>query len=487
MNIDLLHNIKNSKIIVFGDYMVDEYLIGNVNRISPEAPVPVIEVTKETRKLGGAGNVIDNIISLGGNVKAIGCIGKDEPGDFIIDHFKNNNVNISFFKQYKKVSTIIKTRVVSKNQQFLRIDEEKKEPILDEFFEFVKDNVDKLFKDQDVLIISDYAKGAVSEKISQFLIKESKKRNIPVIVDPKGNDYSKYKGATMITPNLKELSDLYNIKITSEQDIIDYGGKLCNDIDLKYLVLTRSEKGISVIDKNKVKRDYPAMAKEVIDVSGAGDTVVATVALLLSLNYSIDDICKLANLAASVVVSKFGTATVTLNELISTISNSGDFKIQDVHTLKYIVADLKEKGKKVVFTNGCFDIFHVGHLNLIKRAKQECDYLIVGVHPSAAHKGKETFIPLEERKAIVASCKYVDKVVDSTPEDSDSWSLYHYDKLFVGSDYKGTERFKRYEEYFKDKGVTIVYFPYTKSTSSTQIRAMIMKETNSTMEELKRN
>lgn len=149
----------------------------------------------------------------------------------------------------------------------------------------------------------------------------------------------------------------------------------------------------------------------------------------------------------------------------------------------YKISKNREDNKKHItigYMSGTFDLFHVGHLNLIKKAKQECDYLIVGVHPSAAHKGKTTFIPLDERKAIVAACKYVDKVVDSTPEDSDSWPLYHYDKLFVGSDYKGTERFKRYEEYFADKGVKIVYFPYTKSTSSTQIRALIIKETGIT-------
>lgn len=154
----------------------------------------------------------------------------------------------------------------------------------------------------------------------------------------------------------------------------------------------------------------------------------------------------------------------------------------------YKVSKNREDNKKhtvVGYMSGTFDLFHVGHLNLIRKAKEQCDYLIVGVHPSAAHKGKETFIPFEERKQIVASCKYVDRVVDSTPEDSDSWALYHYDKLFVGSDYKGTERFRRYEEYFEDKGVKIVYFPYTKSTSSTQIRALIMQETG--MDNLKRD
>lgn len=154
----------------------------------------------------------------------------------------------------------------------------------------------------------------------------------------------------------------------------------------------------------------------------------------------------------------------------------------------YKIAQCRENSQRkmvVGYMSGTFDLFHIGHLNLIKKAKQECDYLIVGVHPSAAHKGKETFIPFNERKAIVASCKYVDKVVDSTLEDSDSWNLYHYDKLFVGSDYKGTERFKRYEDFFADKGVKIVYFPYTQSTSSTQIRSLIIKETG--MDTLKRN
>lgn len=139
----------------------------------------------------------------------------------------------------------------------------------------------------------------------------------------------------------------------------------------------------------------------------------------------------------------------------------------------------EERKIKIGYLSGTFDLFHIGHLNLLKRAKEQCDYLIVGVHPNGAHKGKETFIPLEERKLIVKSCKYVDQVVDSCKEDNEAWRLYHYDKLFVGSDYKGTERFQRYEEYFKDKNVEIVYFPYTKSTTSTQIRELIMKETNS--------
>ena len=208
-----------------------------------------------------------------------------------------------------------------------------------------------------------------------------------------------------------------------------------------------------------------------------------------------NDISQTSEIANSIVEKMLNCETLFIPEYEEIYKNvinkyQNDSRKFGLESYDYKISKNREDNKKhtvVGYMSGTFDLFHMGHLNLIKRAKQECDYLIVGVHPSAAHKGKETFIPLEERKDIVASCKYVDKVVDSTPEDSDAWSLYHYDKLFVGSDYKGTERFKRYEEYFKDKGVTIVYFPYTKSTSSTQIRAMIMKETNSTNEDLKRN
>lgn len=205
-----------------------------------------------------------------------------------------------------------------------------------------------------------------------------------------------------------------------------------------------------------------------------------------------NDISQTSEIANSIVEKMLNRETLFIPEYEEVYKNvinryQNDSRKFGLESYDYKVSKNREDNKKhtvVGYMSGTFDLFHVGHLNLIKRAKQECDYLIVGVHPSAAHKGKETFIPLEERKAIVASCKYVDKVVDSTPEDSDSWALYHYDKLFVGSDYKGTERFKRYEEYFKDKGVNIVYFPYTKSTSSTQIRSLIMKETGS--DDLKR-
>ena len=415
MNIEFLRKINNIKVLVFGDFMVDKYIHGSVSRISPEAPVPVIEVKDEVEKLGGAGNVINNIVSLGGNVKVIGCIGKDSAGDFIMNYFKDDHINVSYLKQYSQISTIIKTRVVSKNQQFLRIDEEKKDPILSEYLSYLKNNLREIFLDVDVLIISDYAKGAVTNESASLLIKYAKENNIPVIVDPKGKDYAKYYGATICTPNLKELSDVINEKIETEDDITVSGQNLCKKFDIDHLILTRSEKGISAIDKNGIKEDFPAIAKDVIDVSGAGDTVVATISLLLALNFSISDICKLANLAASVVVSKFGTATVSLNELICSIYTGGDYKVQSLNTLKYIVQDLKDKGKKIVFTNGCFDMLHVGHLSSFKEAKKYGDVLIVAVNSDNSVKlNKGDLRPIiseEDRLEMVAALECVDYVV----------------------------------------------------------------------------
>ena len=423
MNIEILHKINDIKVLVFGDFMVDKYISGNVSRISPEAPVPIVEVTNENEKLGGAGNVINNIMSLGGKVKVLGCIGDDKAGDFIKDYFKNIGTDTSYLKQYRDVNTIIKTRIVSKNQQFLRIDEEKKEPLISKYYKYIEDNLNEIFSDINVIVISDYGKGSVTYDVAQLLIGRALHDNIPVIVDPKGNDYRKYTGATICTPNVKELSDVSHSKIITEDDIKINGQKLCNEIKLQNLILTRSEKGISSIDKDGNKSDFPALAKEVIDVSGAGDTVVATIALLEGLKMPISEICKLANFAASVVVSKFGTATVSLNELICSITNSGEFKYQSIDTLKYIIEDYKDKGKKVVFTNGCFDMLHVGHITSFKEAREFGDVLVVAVNSDQSVKSnkgdKRPIIPENDRIEMICELECVDYVVkmdDKTPE-----------------------------------------------------------------------
>lgn len=415
MNIESLENIKNVNSLVFGDFMIDKYIIGDVSRISPEAPIPVINITKTSYKLGGAGNVVNNLVSLGGKVRILGTIGKDSNGEILTKAFNELNVDTSFFKEYKELVTIVKTRVVSRNQQFIRIDDEKKEPLLEEYKEFVKKNINKVFKNIDVLIISDYNKGAVNKEFANYLISEAKKHNIPVIVDPKGTDYSKYSGADICTPNVKELRDVTNSEINTEDDIKNNALEIIKKYNINNIMITRSEKGISLVSKDKTKQDFPALAKEVSDVSGAGDTVVAMSALLLALNYDYSDICKIANVAASIVVSKFGTATVSINELMSSIVSNGEYKLQNINSLKYIVNEQREKGKKIVFTNGCFDLLHVGHLYSLKEAKKHGDLLVVAVNSDKSvkkYKGDERPIINEnDRIALLCALEIVDYVI----------------------------------------------------------------------------
>lgn len=446
MDIEKLKQMSTKKVLVFGDYMLDKYSVGDVTRISPEAPVPILKINKELSKLGGAGNVINNIVSLSGKVRAFGFLGKDNEGDIIIKLLKDKKVDIKYIKQYKELPTVVKTRVVSKNQQFLRIDKEEKpsKKIIDEYYEFVKKNIKSIFNKIDILVISDYDKYSVSNDICKLLINYSRKNNIPVIIDPKGDDYSKYKNANILTPNLKELSLAVKKNLLTDDDIKKYGSKLKKDLKIDNLLVTMSEKGIGLINENNKLLNFKAIEKEVIDVSGAGDTVVAIVSLLTALNYDINDICKLSNIAASIVISKFGTSTVSLNELIKNIYDSNNFKYQSIESLKYIVDDLKEKNKKIVFTNGCFDMLHVGHLSSLKQAKEFGDILIVAVNSDKSVKENKgdlrPIIKEEDRIKMLCELECVDYVVlmnEKTPEKI--ISLLKPDISVKGEDWKNKE------------------------------------------------
>lgn len=414
MQIDRLHQVKNCRVLIYGDFMVDKYIIGNVKRISPEAPVPILEVTKTQSKLGGAGNVVNNVMTLGAATRVIGCVGSDADGEWIQNRLGEKGADIDFLKCDESVKTIVKTRIVSKNQQYMRLDEEVIKDIPDEYAVFVRENIEKILDGITVIIISDYAKGAITKELSQFIIKEANKRGIPVVVDPKGKDYSKYCGATVCTPNTNELKVVSGMELDTEEDIIRAGKKVQKEVNLTYLMLTRSEKGISVFKEDE-KKDFPAIEKDVVDVTGAGDTVVSTVALCLGAGYPIEECCVLANFAASVVCSKFGAATVSMNELLESVNYSGEFKVIDVNVAKYIIRSLKEKGKKIVFTNGCFDLVHAGHISSFTQAKDMGDVLIVAVNSDASVKRlkgeKRPIINEENRMKMLCALECVDYVI----------------------------------------------------------------------------
>lgn len=424
-----INNFKTARIVVFGDMMIDEYLSGDVSRISPEAPVPVVHIKSETKRLGGAGNVVRNLCALGANVTPISCIGNDISGDWLINRFKEYNLNTAGIVQDSETITGIKSRVTSQNQQLLRYDREIIKNAPDSFIKWLSENISDFTADADAVIISDYGKGVVTADTAKIVIDASLKAHVPVIVDPKGSDYSKYGGATVCTPNMKEIQTAVGKKVSSEEEIAQAGKELCENCNIRYLLATRSEKGLSLIDgKSGEKSDYPALAKEVIDVTGAGDTVISTFTLCYSLGASFEDCCKIANIAASIVVSKFGTSVAYPEEIQNIISGSANqspnLKLLTIEQAKQKAAFLRQQGKKIVFTNGCFDLVHAGHIASFKQAREFGDVLFVGVNSDASIKrikGEQRPIVDEiNRIKLLEAIAYVDYLVlfdSDTPEE----------------------------------------------------------------------
>ena len=308
-------NSKNTKILVVGDCILDQYLWTTVSRISPEAPVPICHVQDTTYRLGGAGNVANNLSAFGVDVLISGIIGRDGNGETLEKEFNRSKINTELLIKSNECPTICKSRVLAKNQQLCRLDYEDASRNLENDRSNCLEKISPYFSEIDCLIISDYKKGVVSEHFSQSVIQSAKEHNIPVIVDPKGQQISKYSGATFLTPNMSEfklftdLSEDYD-----DKEIIDNARQLINQFNIDNILLTRSEKGISIISNDR-HNNYPTRAKEVADVTGAGDTVVAAIAYGVSQNWDIEDAINFANSAAGVVVSKVGTATASLDEI----------------------------------------------------------------------------------------------------------------------------------------------------------------------------
>ncbi|WP_139452248.1 D-glycero-beta-D-manno-heptose-7-phosphate kinase [Campylobacter armoricus] len=418
---------KNPKILVVGDFMVDHYIWCDCERISPEAPVMVVKSKKEDKRLGGAGNVYANLKSLGADVYAIGVIGDDESGKFL-----QENLNAKLFIE-KDRKTPLKSRILSHSQQVLRLDDENdfetklENEIISEFKKIIKD-----FK---AVILSDYKKGTLSDKVCKELINIANSLNIPILVDPKGNDFSKYKNATLLTPNKKEAMNA--LGIDSLDNLEFFIKKLKDDYGLKYSIITLSEEGIAVFDEKL--HIIPAKALEVYDVTGAGDSVIAMLAYALSLNIDILKACELANKVAAVVVAKVGSVSVSFDEVKNLEKSSFEDKIKTKEELIKIT-----QNKKIVFTNGCFDILHFGHIKYLEKAKKLGDILVIGLNSDKSVKrlkGNDRPINNEfNRACMLASLYFVDYVVifdEDTPYEL--ISFLKPDILVKGADYKDKE------------------------------------------------
>lgn len=464
--------------LVAGDFMMDRYLYSNVSRISPEAPVPVAKVLHSEQKIGGAGNVALNIRILGSGVKILTCIGQDETGDNLLAGLIQSGADVSCVCRDPLRKTSRKTRIVAQNQQLLRCDEEEIVDAGPEFIHYVQENGESIFSGVNGVILSDYGKGVLIPEVCHFLIGKAREKNLPVLVDPKGTNYRKYAGATVCTPNLKELTEASGgVVLDTEEKIQEAALSLCDEMGFSYLLATRSEKGMSMISgKTRTKRDFPAVVQEVCDVTGAGDTVISTFAVCMAAGYPVDDCCCFANIAASVVVSKFGAETASVDEINHVIAlNDGQSirrKICSLEEAVDYVQGLQRNSKRIVFTNGCFDLIHAGHIASFRKARSYGDALVVGVNDDASIrrlKGKSRpIMALSDRVRLLEALEMVDCIVPFS-EDTPQILIeaLRPDVLVKGKDWEGKE--VAGAEFLREYGGSVVFIDLEEGLSTTAI------------------
>jgi D-beta-D-heptose 7-phosphate kinase / D-beta-D-heptose 1-phosphate adenosyltransferase len=412
------------RILVIGDVMLDRSIWGDVDRISPEAPVPVLRSVRTTSAPGGAANVAMNLVGLGVKVVQAGFWGDD--GEMRELSALLTPAGVDFTGMVlSRHSTISKTRIVSRNQQLLRLDVENSEPHPAADHEALLERCLGLVRTADAVVLSDYAKGALSAQLCQAVIALAKKRGVPVLVDPKDRDFRKYAGATTICPNLHELGLVTGIASRNVAELLAAGQRLVGQLGIEYMTVTMSEKGIRILYPDAVFHS-PTRAREVFDVTGAGDTVIATLAGSLAAGLDPETAVTLANIAAGIVVGKTGTAPISRNELVAefTISSQvkGPDKILDLQHLLIRLAEWRANGNRIVFTNGCFDILHVGHITLLEQCREFGDKVVIGLNSDASVKGlKGPTRPLvgeNERARVLAALGSTDAVVifeEATP------------------------------------------------------------------------
>lgn len=442
----ILASSKRPKILVIGDLMIDHYIWGGCERISPEAPVQVIDVKRESKRLGGACNVMHNLIALEAEAIPCGVVGEDLAGEELVGFLHELGMSSEGIVRQKQRPTTKKSRIIASNQQVVRVDWETKSDISEESQEAILAFVRSKLAHCEAVILSDYNKGTLTASLTPKLIAMAKTYQKPLLIDPKGSDYTKYRGATLLTPNKKEVKEALGVEITDEASLAVALERLKRECELEVSVVTLSEDGIGIYEES-VER-IPTIAREVYDVTGAGDTVIAALAYGLSLGHSLKSSALFANAAAAVVVGKIGSATATHGEIAEYLHAShqseGKERILGREAMKRLVEQLRACGRKVVFTNGCFDILHAGHVQYLQKAKACGDCLIVGLNSDDSVKRlkgeSRPLNPQEDRALVLAGLESVDYVVifeEDTPYEL--LSLLRPDVLVKGGDYAGKE------------------------------------------------
>ncbi len=415
----LVARMAGARVLCVGDVMLDRFVYGHVDRISPEAPIPVLGIEREISMLGGAGNVVRNLVGLGAEAEFVSVVGKDAAGREITGLVGElAGVDPHLLVEAKRETTI-KTRYVAGSQQLLRADRETVAEITDASVDDIVRVVAAGLDDSAVLVLSDYAKGVLTAVATKRLIETAAKAGKKVIVDPKGFDYERYAGATLLTPNRRELAEAMQMSTSTDAEIVKACRKLIKLCHAEAVLCTRGADGMSLVTAAGDAHHLPAVAREVFDVSGAGDTVIATVAAALAGGLSLLEAAELATVASAIVVGKIGTAVAYADDLVRELHHediaSGERKVVSLAQAVDEVAKWRHQGLRVGFTNGCFDLLHPGHVSLMSQSKAACDRLVVGLNSDASVqrlKGKDRPVQGEAaRAAVLSSLATVDLVV----------------------------------------------------------------------------
>lgn len=475
-----LDEIKEKNILVIGDIMLDRYYFGTAKKISPEAPVPVLLKKNEKIVLGGAANVAINIKKAGQKVSLLSVIGEDIEGDILISLLQENDIDSSLLVKDENRCTTIKNRFIGQNNiQMFRFDEEIVEKVSNEVNQKILNLLEENIKKYDIVIISDYNKGLLSVENTKKMIEIANKNNVRTLIDVKEPKYEKYKNAYLIKPNLEELRQITNMPVETEEQIIEAAKTLLRESNCKYVLATKGKDGMTIVSNEECK-NIVCMSREVYDVTGAGDTVISYMAVSLANGIPMLDSIQISNYAAGVGVSKMGTYAVSVEEIQEYIEEENTVQLENkVVTVDELVKILeKQNNKKVVFTNGCFDIFHVGHSRYLRETSKLGDILVVAINSDASVKRlkgeKRPIVSQDERAELIAALEYVSYVVifeEDTPYNV--ISKIKPDIITKGGDYNPDDVVGK--DIVESYGGKVVICPLVEGKSTTNIIGKILE------------
>lgn len=478
--IQAIGNLKRSKVFVLGDLLLDEYIWGKVSRISPEAPIQILNVERREYRSGGAANVARNMAALGGDVLCAGAVGRDTAGDALIRLLREAGIDSSGIVRDPLKPTPVKTRMIAHGQQILRVDQERTDPIAPSLIRSLSRSIVTAAARCALALVSDYNKGCVPRSVAVRLTREFGRRKIPVLVALKSRDYRKYAGVTGAMLNRAELSH-----ITGEDNLTSAAAKLIHELRIKFLVVTLGENGMTVIDNEGHSTAARSMAREVYDVTGAGDTALTAFALGYASGFDLPTCAGIANAAAGIVVGKLGAETVTRDELLHRLLRdrpTAHRKILPAAEILEAVRRDRRQGNRVVFTNGCFDVLHEGHIKLLEFAKSKGDRLLVALNTDRSVRALKgigrPIIDENQRSHVIAALECVDYVIlfdERTP-----YKLIQRirpDVLVKGEDYRNKKVVG--EDLLKKYGGRVELAPLIKGISTSKIVGRILERTGS--------